>query len=265
LLTIADPARRSASRLAALIGLAGLVYWQNDFERAEALYREARDLARELGDAPAEADTLYSLSYLRGIPKDFPAAESLARQAIERYEAINDRVGAAKSRMWLGNLGVLQGRYREALAQIEEARPVLRQAGEVFLYLNSAIVLIGTLLHLGELERARGVITEMLTAQRERADMTAVGMALFATASLAALTNRAELAARILGAMDGVHERIGGQAPPPLVAVPDPRPVTEATLDPAVHRAATEAGRVLDNAGAIELGMEALAEPVSQP
>jgi hypothetical protein len=50
-----------------------------------------------------------------------------------------------------------------------------------------------------------------------------------------------------------------------LVAVPDPRPITEATLDPAVHRAATEAGRALDNAGAIELGMEALAEPVSQP
>jgi predicted ATPase/class 3 adenylate cyclase len=262
---LAEPAAAAATpgRLSALIGLAGLVYWQNEFERSEELYRDAVALAGRLGDVAAEADVLYSLSYLRAIPGDFDAASEMLRESIERFDTIDDRLGVAKSQAFLAGIASLRGDYAEAVRLIDEARVVMREQGAVFLYLNSAIVLIVALLHLGHLEQARRELVEMLSAERDRGDMTAVGMVLRAVASFAALTDHAERSARLLGAIEAMRERLGAQAPPTLVNPPDARPIIDARMDPRDVETAIAAGRALDDAAAIEFGLETLSEAVA--
>jgi tetratricopeptide (TPR) repeat protein len=68
-------------RAKALIGLAGLCYWQGDWDAAEGAYRQARELAKGLDDWWLELEALFGLAFTLACHRgDLQAAAPIERQ-----------------------------------------------------------------------------------------------------------------------------------------------------------------------------------------
>ena len=92
--------------------LAGIARERGAYDRAEALHREAMELARARGDAYEEANQLNYLSFVAWLRGDWAAAEPLGRESLARMRKLNNREGV----IWaLINLGA-SARYRGDLA-----------------------------------------------------------------------------------------------------------------------------------------------------
>jgi predicted ATPase len=61
--TLATEESASMARAKALIGLAGLCYWQGDWDAAEAAYGQARELAKGLDDWWLELEALFGVAF----------------------------------------------------------------------------------------------------------------------------------------------------------------------------------------------------------
>lgn len=93
---LAHPAASVAARARGLTALAGLAYWQTDYERAWECYTEALAAYRSFGDRRNEADILYAMSMTASFVGDLPAAEQLADQALTMFEGMGDREGVGR-------------------------------------------------------------------------------------------------------------------------------------------------------------------------
>ena len=93
---LAHPAASLAARARGLTALAGLAYWQTDYDRAWKCYAEALAACRSLGDRRNEADILYAMSMTASFVGDLPAAEQLAEKALTMFEEMGDREGVGR-------------------------------------------------------------------------------------------------------------------------------------------------------------------------
>ena len=76
-----DAAASTTPRARALVGLAGLVYWMNDYAAASDAYMEALPVARAEGERALEAEILYSLGYVRDIRQDWDGSAGRVRRS----------------------------------------------------------------------------------------------------------------------------------------------------------------------------------------
>ena len=131
---LARPAAAQATleRTQALVGLAGLVYWQTDYRTARRLYEEALAIARALADRAVEVEVLYSLAYVMTIEADWNGA----LRSFADAQAIYEQLGADLSATWalMGGSMVmsLRGDNAEALPIVTEAADRFRRAGNAF-------------------------------------------------------------------------------------------------------------------------------------
>jgi predicted ATPase/DNA-binding SARP family transcriptional activator len=93
---LAHPAASLAARAKGLTALAGLAYWQTDYDRAWKCYQEALEAYRSIGDPQQEADTLYAMSMTASFVGDLSAAEQLADEALSMFEEMGDREGVGR-------------------------------------------------------------------------------------------------------------------------------------------------------------------------
>ena len=156
----------------ALLMAAWVPYWQEDFDRARAMFHEALDIARENeeGDRWAEARALNSLASL-GLPSGEPAASlQLAEQALTLGREMGDpfTVATAQER----RAGSLRAMWRldEALGASDEAIRIYRDLGARW-ELASALGDRGTIHRLrGGLEDAEADLREALAVCRDLGD-----------------------------------------------------------------------------------------------
>src|SRR6185436_19474463 len=80
---------RTGARAKGLTGAAGIAYWQNDYETAEAWYAEAESIDRELGDPAGLADALYNTGTMASLRGDMAAA----REKFSEGAAIGRELG----------------------------------------------------------------------------------------------------------------------------------------------------------------------------
>lgn len=254
---LADPraSEPNSARAKALIGLAGLVYWQSDYELARTSYEEALAIARANGDQQLEVETLYSLAYVRAIEKDWDGADRDFEAARALYETEGNELMAMWAIESRGMVATLAGRHTDALPLLEETFNWFEVRGETFGMRNAVAVEARALMHLGRLEDARELNKRGLELALAGDDMTSLSAMLHDSASLAALAGDLERAAILTGAAQRIVAESGAQPPPELVNRVEALPTLERELDPARLAGLISDGRRLSADQATDLAL----------
>jgi predicted ATPase/class 3 adenylate cyclase len=257
-----DPRGRAPTfaRAKALIGHAGLVYWQTNYDEARTHYEEALEIARQLRDETLEVEVLYSLAYVRGIERDYAGAIRDLRQARDIYERLGDELMATWALEAIGMNETLAGRHAESVPILEDGIARFERLGDTFGLRNAIAVLSRAMMHLSRLDEARLLnmrVTELALSQK---DATSLSASLEDAASLAVLAGDFEKAAILTGAAHRIVDETGAQPPPALVNRIDAMPTLQSRLPPARLEELLAEGRGLPTDQAVAI---ALADPPS--
>ena len=125
-------ARRGEAPVAAAVrnDLAVICFRQGRWGEAQALWEQALERFEELGDRHGAAQTLGNLGNVYFRQGAWDRAIAFYRQALERFEELGDRHGAAQT---LGNLGTVyaqQGAWDRAIAFYRQALEIEEELGD---------------------------------------------------------------------------------------------------------------------------------------
>ncbi|HYM53016.1 MAG TPA: adenylate/guanylate cyclase domain-containing protein [Candidatus Dormibacteraeota bacterium] len=254
MLELAAGAQPSAARAKALSGLAGLVYWLGDAERADTLYQEALSIHRQLGDGHLIAETLFAGAYTAVGRNDFAAAIGRAQAAHDEYERIGDRAGELLTTAWLRTGPYLMGvggSFDDALAATLESVEASRQLGRALDEADGLGTLATIYQKAGDFPRALELFKETTRAWWK---MGNVGMLIWAKmgANLELALGRPERAARLAAIAAQSVQELGGELPEALIGPGDPLEETRQLLPEDEYARAVSEGRAmgLDEAAA---------------
>jgi predicted ATPase/class 3 adenylate cyclase len=255
-----DASDLRGEKAAALVGFAGIVYWQNDFSTAGRAYDEAVKLARAAGaDAPL-GDALYGLGFLARIEEDRVRAARFLAEASRVF----DRLGDTR-RIAAGTMARAMGLVDEG--DLDAAAAEARRALEMFVELGDLLgaqTCAGTLAQIHFEKGERDVATRMWLISLDHGerigDDTGMAVALWALAVEAGHRGDYETALLLAGAGQALTEAIGGRAPAELVVREDVRRDAEHALGPESAERLWERGKILDRDAALMLAREKLAE-----
>jgi predicted ATPase/class 3 adenylate cyclase len=262
-------ARPSAARAKALSGLAGLVYWLGDAERADALYQEALAIFRQIGDGHLTAETLFASAYTAVGRNDFAAAIERAEAARDEYQRIGDRAGELLTTAWLRTgpyLMGIGGSLDDALAATRESVEVSRQLGRALDEADGLGTLATIYQTAGDFPRALELFRETTRAWW---GMGNVGMLIWLKmgAKLELAVGRPERAARLAAMAAQAVEELGGELPEGLIGPGDPLEETRLLLPADEYARAVSEGRAMaknfDAAAAYVLEDDSLRQPAS--
>jgi hypothetical protein len=244
-------AARTYGRAKALIGLAGLVYWRTNYSEARRAYEEALSIAREIGDAQLEVETLYSLAYVRFIDGDRDGSELDFREAMQLYEEQGNELMAAWSLASIGMVTTLIGKHEESLPILSDSIARFERLGDGYGLRNALAVSSRAFMHLGRIDEAWQVTRRVLSDPAVVPEWTSVSASLRDAAELFVLSGDPRSAAVVLGAADRLVEQSGGEPPQALVNRIDPLPALKEQLDSAERQRLIEQGRRLTADSAI--------------
>jgi predicted ATPase/class 3 adenylate cyclase len=236
---------RTAERGAALTSLGGVAYWQEDIPATRRAYEEALDLARELGDRPAEAEGLYNLSYPPAYEGDIPTAVATGEEALSLYRELGIHRGVADCLWLMAIVARLEGDVAEARARVEESLRIHRDVGDEFGITDALHVLGRIALDQRDLETAKASFLEALENDEHVGNRTGMGIVLDNLAAAASMEGRHLAAVRLAGASESIKEAAGGHAPPPFIDLPDPRTVARDALSDEAIDAAWQEGQAM--------------------
>ena len=159
-----------ARRMAALNEL-GLIYCSLADPR-EALdhFRQALELARELGDRGAEGTSLANLGMASAEQRDLPRAIDSYKRSLAILAEVGDRRGRAAVLNGLGNVLLDLGEPRKAIAPHEQALALAREIHDLRAE-GAALANLGlAYAHVGEISRATGSYERALQLAVETGD-----------------------------------------------------------------------------------------------
>jgi tetratricopeptide (TPR) repeat protein len=260
-------AQPSAARARALSGLAGLVYWLGDAERADTLYQEALAIHRQLGDGRLIAETLFASAYTAIGRNDFAAGIERAEAARDEYRRVGDRGGELLTTAWLRTGPYLMGvggSFDDALAATRESVEVSRQLGRALDEADGLGTLATIYQKAGDFPRALELFRE---TTRLWWKMGNVGMLIWAKmgAKLELALGRPERAARLAAIAARSVEELGGELPEALIGPGDPLEEARLLLPDDEYARAVSEGRAMgmDDAAAYILEEDAVRPPPS--
>ena len=262
-----DAALAHASRLPpALEGRARLhaAYLDLHFaepERARASAARALELSRRLGDRGFEARSLQAAALAATFSGD-PAADSLAEEAKAIYRELGDR-GRVCHASHIQGLWALQcDDWPRAQACLEESLAIARELGSDRLTGNALCDLGVLALYRGRFDDAVPLFVESLESAWRIGWPTNVSYSLRGLGAAAAARGHAETAARLLGAAEGLLERIGDQTQPYATRAFEEAaaPVSQRRAEAAVA-AAWATGRAMSEADAVAFARATVAAP----
>jgi predicted ATPase/class 3 adenylate cyclase len=217
-------------RARGLAGLAGLAYWQADYQEALARYGEALELYRRLGNRADEADTLLSMSTTLTWSGSVEQGGRLANQALAMFEelGIRDKVGMALmakgfSRWMGGNLAGARPLWEESLGIAVEVGDEVEAA-------TKRLALASIMFQQGEREAA---MVCALQGMEELAGLKNVTLTIMALDWVAALAAHADPTGgvRLAGAAAALRDALGGGMRPEASGVESARTTAARVLD----------------------------------
>jgi predicted ATPase/class 3 adenylate cyclase len=247
---------RTRERGRGLTALGGLAYWQEDVPAFRSAYEEALAIARELGDRAAEAEGVYNLGYAPAYEGDFAGAVALWEESLAMFRELDFRRGVADCLWVLGIAARLDGDVPRSRALAEESLRLHREAGDRFGVSIALYALGRTALAQGDLSTAESSLLEALDIDEEVGSRTGMGVIMDNLAAQANVRGDHLRALRLGGASSTLKEAARGQAPPPLIDLPDPREAAREVLGDAAVKAAWEEGRAMTLEQAVALARE---------
>jgi non-specific serine/threonine protein kinase len=201
----------SMARAKALIGLAGLCYWQGDWDAAEAAYRKARELAKGLDDWWLELEALFGVAFTlachRGeLQAAAPIEEQFQPIIAEHPEPLAIGLGLATSQMMRLFAGDLDGSRRYG----EQCLAGTRALGERWYESQILRTLALTSTLQGRHQQAEEELRECLELALELGDLAGVALDLDRLGQAAVALGHPERAVVLAGAADRLRESIGG-------------------------------------------------------
>jgi tetratricopeptide (TPR) repeat protein len=198
-------------RAKALIGLAGLCYWQGDWDAAEAAYRQARELAKRLADWWLELEALFGLAFTlachRGeLQAAAPIEEQFQALIAEHPEPLAIGLGLATSQMLRLFAGDLDG----SRAYGEQCLAGTRALGVRWYESQVLRTLALTSMLQGRYQQAEDELLECLDVALELGDLAGVAVDLDRLGQAAVALGRPERAVVVAGAADRLRESVGG-------------------------------------------------------
>jgi predicted ATPase/DNA-binding SARP family transcriptional activator len=208
-LAVEGPA--SMPRAKALIGLAGLCYWQGDWDAAEAAYGQARELAKGLDDWWLELEALFGLAFTLACHRGEPAA---AAPIEEQFQALIAKhpdplavgLGLATSQMLRLFTGDLDG----SRAYGEQCLAGTRALGVPWYESQVLRTLALTAMLQGRSQQAEDELRDSLEVAVELGDLAGVAVDLDRLGQTAVALGRPERAVALAGAADRLRESVGG-------------------------------------------------------
>ncbi|HEY7034964.1 MAG TPA: LuxR C-terminal-related transcriptional regulator [Thermomicrobiales bacterium] len=212
-----------ALRAKALVRAGYLAIDQGDARRGEALIAQGLALWRDIGDREQVAASLYILGNALQSQGRYDEAQTRTEEALALYDGLADGAVttvrfACNSLASLGRLAYARGEYARAEEYVAEALARQRSIGDDWAA-GSTIFDFGRLL--GRLAQLRGDLVEAAARYREtlshahsHGDPWLTARALVGVADVVLAKGRPERAARVLGAVAALDERVGGASFP---------------------------------------------------
>jgi tetratricopeptide (TPR) repeat protein len=176
---------------------------------------------------------------------DVDRAIELFRSCLATFRELGDRRGSADALFGLAVMSRLRGDLAIAESSAAEALVVHQDLGDVFGFTGDMYVLGRVAAETGDLDTARRRFLETLDNMAMIQERTGIALILDNLANLANLGDRPIDAMRLAGAADAVKEFVGGEAPPELIHLPDPRVQAWALLSDEEIDAAHAEGRAM--------------------
>ena len=253
---VQHPAAGPHERARGINALAGLAYWQADYDTAAGLYEELLDFYRSIGDQANEAETLYALSLtVMWEEKDLELGNRYSAQALELFQAIGSEQGLGRALMAQAGLHWWRHDYDEAHRLWVEALDLARSANDQATVLTMLAGLAAMKYQMGQagtaLELARSGLQD---AREARNDHVAVWL-LDLIASFSA--REAPIAAVTLAAAAAsLRERAGGGVLPEFLEIEGAEESASGLIERAAIDRARQVGTQLTFGEAVDLGHE---------
>jgi predicted ATPase/class 3 adenylate cyclase len=236
----------TAARMGAITAAGGIAYWDGRPREAIALYDEELALARELDDPAAEVDAIFNLTYGKFLAEDFKGAQEMIAEAKDKYLALGDDQGVARSDWTSATLLLSEGRVAEAEPAFQDALRTFERTGDAWYHAMT----LGSLGWSAQLsgrprEAGRWLVRAVLEHHALR-DVATCTISLASAALTALEVGQAEQAAVLLGAHEGLTGQYGVRAPlglEELITGGRPYGRAKAALDSDQFEAALQRGR----------------------
>ena len=261
-----DLAPKTHARL--LEALAGVAYWQADFEASRPWYETALEIWRTLGDRREIANGLYNLGS-SNIPAlrrggDSRDTETWRRartdldEALENYEAIGDRLGQGNVQWGIGGLYYFASEVAEAEGWYVRSLEHFRAAGNRTMEAWALHMLGSAVLKQGRTDSAADMLRHALRHFHEAGDLSGITMVVDDLSAVAVTEGDLPRAARLRGAARQLTQSTGTELAGIVEEVFEQatRPNARVAMD-AAERERLEAqggGLALDTAVAYALG-----------
>ena len=201
----------SMPRAKSLIGLAGLCYWQGDWDAAEAAYRQARELAKALDDWWLELEALFGLAFTLACHRgDLQAAAPIEEQfqalIAEHPDPLAIGLGLATSQMMRLFAGDLDG----SRSYGEQCLAGTRALGVRWYESQVLRTLALTSMLQGRYQEAEDELRECLDVALELGDLAGVAIDLDRLGQAAVALGWPERAVVVAGAASRLRESVGG-------------------------------------------------------
>jgi predicted ATPase/transcriptional regulator with XRE-family HTH domain len=205
-------ARRVGDRrqLAMSLIMQGNIRWQcGDFAQAEASLEESKRLYQALGDMWGVAWPLVFLGRTAADQGDLARATACFAESLRAFRDSGDRWATRLVLDSLGNMAYLQGDYQRAAAWYEESLALWRELGNRRGSADALDSLAQVALVQGDIGRATALLQESIVLCRDLDYRSGLAWNLQHLGTAAGMFGRAERAAQLWGAAEGLYEAAG--------------------------------------------------------
>jgi predicted ATPase/class 3 adenylate cyclase len=255
-LALPSAGTRSRVRAKALLAAGSFAYWQLDGQAVSNRYQDALAMFEELDDEAGIAAARYNAAFGLGIEGRHEEAIQMLRSSRALFEKLGDRRAVADSLFGLAVMHVLRGDNAIARETGEEALAIHQELGDLFGIVSSLYVAGRAAAELGDLDTAQARFMETLAIDEAVGERTGLALSLDSLADLEISRGNLMRAMRLAGAAEVMKEGVGGQAPPDLLTLPDPRQRARALMPEQEMEKAWEEGRRMSLEQAIAYARE---------
>jgi len=198
-------------RLRALHVAGSMAYAQGDYPAAETYFQEVLRLSQHEGDMLAEGHAWGGVALVEMVRPDYEGAASHLEKAIVIFERCNEKYLASALRVILGAVLLARGERARAESALEEGLASARRLKIPSLTYIALYHSAQSALAQDDLEKATRMLTEGIEWSQKTVDKANLAYFLEALAAVMAFGGEVERSALLLGAAEGLLEKVGAR------------------------------------------------------